>query len=103
SSLLALSPDMFLLNINQTDIIDVIVRGGFERFDTSAVFKDKNPWWNGLYGSSYTFRLFVHRVLKKNRLFLNERDMATETEKAISIIVDAVSRFKTFCKQNNIE
>jgi len=96
-------PSGFLVSVNQTDILDIIIGGGFERFDTTRPRVDKNPWWSNLYAHSYFFRLFVHKGLKKNRIFLTEEEMTRETNQAIIVIKQAIGKFKLLCEKHNIE
>lgn len=49
-----------VLMINTSDIIDVISRGGKERFVNGCVRYKSGPWWEPFYALSYVFRLVMH-------------------------------------------
>jgi hypothetical protein len=53
--------------MNTTDINDVMIRGGNERFCSNGLLNyHSQPWWEPIYAVSYVFRLFVHNVLKRD-------------------------------------
>lgn len=100
--LLPYQPDYLLISINQTDIIDIIKRGGSERYDTTKPFVNKNPWWNDIYGASYLFRFFIHKVLQKNRLFLTQKQAEAEKKIAEGHIIETIKKFQSFSKKNGV-
>ena len=57
-------PDILLVTFNTSDIVDVNVRGGFERFKADGTVQyNKAPWFEPLYEHSVIFRSFLLNVL----------------------------------------
>jgi hypothetical protein len=60
---------------NTTDIGDVLVRGGNERFCPNGNLSyNPAPWWEPLYSVSFVFRLIMHNALKLNYLLLTPEE-----------------------------
>lgn len=54
-------PDVVVFAFNNTDIHDIIIRGGNKRFkEDGSVEYRKAPWWEFIYATSHTARLVVH-------------------------------------------
>ncbi|MBK9329174.1 MAG: hypothetical protein IPM95_07640 [Sphingobacteriales bacterium] len=65
----ALQPRLVVLNLNYSDINDVAVRGGDERFKENGKLKyrlSKN--WEYFYSFSYLFRFIAHNLLRQIRM-----------------------------------
>jgi lysophospholipase L1-like esterase len=92
--LLAYRPDLVILAVNGSDIDDVRVRGGMERFrpDRTVAFRD-GPAWEWLYGTSYIVRHVVHDVLGYDRGLVGRSQRASVTADAIARIFEVVLRF----------
>jgi lysophospholipase L1-like esterase len=98
-----LSPDMVILCVNESDIDDIIIRGGTERFkaDCTTSFK-KGPKYLPIYARFHLFRMFVHTFLGKDKLFLTKKERAIETKKAINEMTESISRMKNFVNDKGI-
>jgi len=61
-------PDLVILNLNSTDVGDIMCRGGYERYDSKGNChpKEGGPWWEFFFGASYIVRLIVLNVLHYN-------------------------------------
>ena len=96
-------PDVVFEFINSSDIGDVIVRGGFERFgaDSSTHFKPA-PWWENIYAHSYIARLIIRNGLHLNSLYLSEDENRKATQQAIETLDSCVDKFQTLCNQKGI-
>lgn len=71
-----LQPKLVILNLNYSDINDVAVRGGDERFKPNGKLKyrlGKN--WEYFYSFSYLFRYISHNLLKTDPYDLSEGDI----------------------------
>ena len=101
TKLLPYQPDIVVVAVNQTDIMDCITRGGIERF--SQGIADKNPWWDVLYGKSYIVRYLIHNILKYNRLFLLPQEQIAAENRALDDIINVVDSFQTTCKSKQVE
>jgi len=91
--LLVYKPDFVLMATNWTDILDIMIRGGEERFHAGGEVKFKSPpKWEWLYGSSYIVRHIVHDIYgynwflkKKEQTIKEERVAVNEIEKALKL------------------
>lgn len=57
------NPDIVLLTLNLTDVDEIIIRGGAERFrfEEGVVYR-KSPWYEPLYATSHFVRSIVHSL-----------------------------------------
>ncbi len=96
-------PKTLTLTINSSDITDVIIRGGFERFapDGSMQYR-KAPWWETIYACSYISRHIILGRMKLNDMLLSIDSMPTEREKAFGILEQSIDSFQTECSKRNI-
>ncbi len=103
-TLLKYKPNVVIVSINSSDIADIIVRGGKERFDNGTVTYSKGPWWEFFYSFSYIFRNLIHSIFDLNYLLLSEKEY--ETKKSISLekIKNTVfNDYKKLAKKNNFK
>ena len=102
--LLDLRPDLILVAINASDIMDVMIRGGEERFrpDHRTSFTRK-PSWEWLYGISYLTRHIVHDLLQYNFIFIRESDLVIEQRKAVDQIFLAIDAFRTLGSEHGFD
>ncbi len=91
--------------INSTDVNDIQMRGGMERFLPSGKLNyTDGPWWEPIYAFSFVSRLFVHGVLKVERnLMTSEENMRT-----IDLAIERLGHlFETevipYCQNNGIK
>lgn len=90
-------PDLILLAINDSDIDDIIQRGGTERFrqNNTTVFR-KGPWYEGIYQRSHAFRFIIHVPLLKNKLFLGPIAAKRKKNEAAEIIGQSMTSINRF-------
>lgn len=81
-------PDMVILCINYSDIDEIIVRGGFERFTPNGVLFKKAPWWEPVYASNHVFRLFF--TMRYTPFLVKKSSYAHEQHLAVEIIHQAI-------------
>jgi hypothetical protein len=97
------SPDMVIMSINRSDIIDFITMGGMERFrpDGTTRFRDRK-WWAPLYDDSYIVRAIAHRIFRLdwNLMSPDERTMANAL--AIRQITDVIRLTDRECRERHI-
>lgn len=55
-----------LFLINTSDVNDVVIRGGLERFTENGIVYRKAPFWEPLYAVSFVFRLIAHNLFDIN-------------------------------------
>lgn len=84
NKLLKYKPDVVLYTFNCSDIDDVVIRGGMERFiaDGTTEFR-KGPYWECLYAISYTTRLIVNNLLKYTPLLISRGKEAVLKNQAL--------------------
>lgn len=102
--LVQLRPDLIILAINNSDIQDIVLRGGFERIlpDGSVHFK-KAPFFESLYIHSHLFRLIIHNLFRYNKSLISPGDFKTEIRKAQLNIINAIKLTIDLGKKNNFK
>ncbi len=100
--LLAFDPDLVIVVINGSDVEEVTLRGGMERFrsDGSTVFNTSAPWWEWLYGINFTFRHIPHDLLRYDEMFLRPHQRAVAERHATAQINEAVEAFAVLSRAN---
>lgn len=98
------TPQVVILAINTTDIDDIIIRGGMERFrsDSSVVFNNA-PWWEPIYATSYIGRGIINALAKPDWTLTPQNSKPQAEQKAINTIVATVKQFKSFADSYNIK
>lgn len=97
--LLPLNPNLVILSINNSDIFDISVRGGFDRHKKEASL-EKQPWWEPFFASSLIVRGISHVVFGYNLDLLDPYEQEKYFQEAKQTIIDAVNRFKKLSKDN---
>lgn len=99
-----LSPHMIILCINETDVDDIILRGGLERFKPNGTTKyNPGPKYLPIYEHVHIFRMVVHVIMAKDWAFLNKKERIEETKKALETIISSIERIKTFTEEKGIK
>lgn len=94
-------PDLVILCINRSDIDDIIIRGGFERFANNKInFRDA-PWWEPIYAASHISRLFFRTFF--DYYFIAKTESYARKVESMQIIKSSLIKFKEFCSNNNCE
>jgi lysophospholipase L1-like esterase len=79
--LLPLNPQIVLVCINESDIRDVALKGGMERFHASGrCIYTQRPFAEYVYAVNYFSRLFFNAFFNLNNYFLRPRDYQNATE-----------------------
>jgi len=100
--LLKYKPDLVVVTINQSDIGDIIIRGGMERYkaDGSVKFNDP-PWFEPIYASLHISRLLFNNILDYNECLIPNDSL--NIEKAKKNIYYCVSLFDQLSKENHFK
>jgi len=96
--------DLVIVCTNESDIFDIIKRGGFERFqpDSTLKFQQKTNWeW--LYALSYLTRLVVINGLGYNYNLVNESEMQQRKLEAQKVITESHEKFYRFTQKNKAD
>jgi lysophospholipase L1-like esterase len=89
------APDLVIVAVNTTDVEDVMLRGGMERFQPDGTFRSPHapPSWEWLYGVSFMTRLVVHGGLGYDRLFIKRRRQEVAQRQAVEKIRSLIPAF----------
>jgi hypothetical protein len=90
--LLSLDPDLVIFAMNDSDVFDVMKRGGMERFraDGSTQSSASPPSWEWLYAISFITRHIVHGPLQYNWQFCRPDNCEEMNQGAVNLIMQAV-------------
>jgi hypothetical protein len=104
NKLITLKPKIVIECINSTDIIDVIWRGGNEKFNSDGTVNGKvGPNWEFLYCFSHVFRVFMNVFYKYNEILINENNLLLNEKHAVSLIISKVKQTAQFCLNHHNE
>ena len=93
--LLKYHPNLVILNLNSTDIGDIVTRGTAEGINLKNGYAEGHaPWWEYLYGSSYLVRLFVMDGLGYNWELLSAEGQRKAEKEAIQAISEKIKDFE---------
>ncbi len=101
NTLIKYKPDLVILCVNPSDIEDIVIRGGFERFQNEEIVFKKGPWWEFIYASSHVSRAFYNLFFDDK--LLPKSNPKIENQKSIEIIQNCLLKFNTFCEKNNCQ
>jgi lysophospholipase L1-like esterase len=85
------APNIIILCINQSDIFDIMYRGGFNRFTPNGVKFSNGKWWEPIYASNQVLRLFFRLryneyLVQKNQ----QKNLELEAKQTIEITIDSI-------------
>jgi hypothetical protein len=100
--LMKYKPDLVIEAINNTDIDDINIRGGAERFraDSTVIYK-KAPWFEPLYAKSFLVRRIINSLGKYNWYWLTSAEKKKADANSIGLIESSLSSFKNLCQINH--
>jgi lysophospholipase L1-like esterase len=104
--LLAFNSDLVIVVINNSDVTDLTIRGGKERFQTNTTKGSSlraGPTWEWLYAISYIFRHVIHDGLGYNWLLLSEQEAITEERSAIGKIRECMNDFEALAAERQFK
>jgi len=102
--LLKYNPDLVLIALNDTDITDMILRGGMARFGPDGMVRlDSGPWFEWLYARSHVIRLLVHEVFGYQWDLLPPRTYPSREKQALADILDVLLAIKALATQYQFE
>jgi lysophospholipase L1-like esterase len=102
--LLPLNPALVVVALNDSDVIDIRLRGGMERFLPDGSLRPITPpSWEWLYGISYITRQVVHGALGYDMLFTPPDQVSARTNEAIRTLRDVLTRFAQLGAEHGFE
>ena len=103
NELIKMKPQLVIECINTSDILDVIWRGGDERFNEDGTTSGKvGPRWEVIYQYSHVFRGIIHVFFEYNRNLIKRSELLQQESKAIEMIKQKINETALFCKNNRI-
>lgn len=102
-TLLPYRPKTVLLAINTSDIGDIIIRGGMERFKPGGKVQYRQPpLWEMLCETSIIFRHFIHDVLRYyTTYYYKQAEYEKAIQKAKDVILNTIYDFKKLSEKEN--
>ena len=99
-----LQPDLLIVAMNSSDLNEVMVRGGAERFrpDGSVQFRS-GPFWEPVYALSYITRFVMHRALGYDNMLRPSRSMPEEMRNAAEKLAGAMESIRQYCDERGIK
>jgi len=86
--------------VNSTDIMDVIYRGGMERFNADGTMSGKTgPTWEFLFRFSHVIRAFVFNFLRYDGNLMPEQEKDDQIIAAANLIGDRICKTADYCDQ----
>jgi len=99
--LLKYNPDVVIVSYGY-EIIDIITRGGPERFITGKPAISEHLW-EPVYANSYLFRLIVHRLFGYNDLLMTKKEFQQAEGNAVDILKESLISFKELADKEGFE
>lgn len=100
--LLKYKPNLVILAINFTDINDILVKGGMERFKPDGTLDHRRgPSWEWVYALSYTFRLIIHNVFQYNNDLMSPEVYKKEFLRSKDQLKQSLLLFDSLAKNNH--
>ncbi len=96
-------PDILILAINDSDLDDVMIRGGDSRFlaDSTIQYNPKPPI-SELFYDSHLIRFYYIGIRGYSWLYLTKQEQADERRKAAKKIIEKVRDLYLFCEEQGI-
>lgn len=102
--LLKYKPDLVILAINSSDIIDAVVRGGMERFqEDGSVEYNSGPWFEPLFGMSHLFRLLMLDVFNYDWYLIRRSEREELEQKALDLIYSGIMMFEKVSQEEGFD
>jgi len=102
--LLDYKPDLVIVTLNYSDIDDILIRGGMERFKKDGRVKYiYKPDFLLLYESSHIARLIMHNAFRYNYLLLKDDEYTIMRDNSKKMIYQSIELFSNLAKNNNFK
>lgn len=90
NKLLEYAPNLVILAIDISDISDIIIRGGKERWDGNKLVYPTGPWWEFFYSYSHIVRTLTHSFFQLNALLISDDKYEEKYKEAKLTIRDII-------------
>jgi lysophospholipase L1-like esterase len=99
-----LQPDLVIVALNRSDLQDLIIRGGKDRFgEGGKLHYQPAPLWEYIYSWSYIARSLLHGPGGRNHLLKTSLRMTWGRDTAKDIIWNLLQEWQEDCEQRGIE
>lgn len=92
TKLLDYRPDLVILSINSSDLYEIALRGGFERFKEDGTTGRPVPNWETLYEHSHFIRFCVRKLLGFNENLIPMSEAKRNRERFVPMIESIISK-----------
>ena len=100
---MGISPKKAVFVVNYSDIADLVVRGGNERFTAGGTVKYKDaPWFMPVYRYSHLFRALVHMVFRYDYMFNSPQNREAHIREAMNGLATTLEEADALCRQRGI-
>lgn len=97
-------PKLVLLSVNTSDIDDIVIRGGSERFKPNGKVEFRNaPYWEKLYAVSFIFRAIVHSTKQLDWSLLTMEEKEGKSHQALDSIEACIKQFSDLARKNKFK
>lgn len=102
--LLHYNPDLVIVSVNNSDIDDILYRGGMERFheDGTTHFR-KGPWFEKLYAISHLARYIIEKPLGYDPRLIKRSKKKQVNRDSQRAIASCMSRFQQLGRENEFK
>jgi len=99
------NPDIVILALNNSDIQDLIFRGGTERFVNKKRTKYRlGPWWSYIYSFSHVTRLIIHDFFNIEWHYLTQSQYKNEANLSKGLIKETIEKvFMNLADENRFK
>lgn len=101
--LLKYNPNLVILSINRSDIFELVLRGGFERFKPDGTTGNPGPSWEVYYAKSHLVRLVVHGLLRYNRDLIKNSEAEKNREDFLPTMHEVFTRLDSLSEERKFE
>ncbi len=102
--MLHLHPEEIIFYINFTEIFDIAVRGGFNRFQSDSTVSYLNPpRFYPLYIHSHLFRAIIHLGFGYDFMFYSNKNRTEKMLENLLLIKDAFIEINKICEHENVK
>lgn len=94
-------PDVVVLTINSTDIVDIVGRGGFDRFHADGTAGKDSPSSEWIYASNHLFRMVMGSAFGYSRGLVKNARSEEIKQKAVQILKETIAKFEELTASEN--
>jgi lysophospholipase L1-like esterase len=100
--LLPYRPDLVVIAVNTSDVSDILVRGGAERFlaDGTVAYR-KPPRWEPLYALSFLTRGLLQGALRYDWLLMPKSELPRAERAAADSIAASLDELRALCRKHS--